>query len=157
VTSIAQMTLADDPGGGDVERGKQRRRAAAAVIARTAVRRAERHRHVQFLGTIEAHVPADLDLHLILDKYSTDKTPRVRRWFVRHPLFHLHFTPTSASWLNLVERWFLLLSQRSRAARTEVSAHRSPSYGRRTLTRSLPWSLEFVIKSQSETIDKIFT
>ena len=112
MTSIAQMTLADDLGRGDVERGKQRRRAVAAVIARTALRRAERHRQVQFLGTIEAHVPADLDLHLILDKYSTDKTPRVRRWFVRHPLFHLHFTPTRASWLSLIERWFALLSQK---------------------------------------------
>ena len=151
MTSIAQMTLAGDPGGGDVERGKQRRRAVAAVIARTAPRRAERYRHVQFLGTIEARVPADLDVHLILDNSGTDTTLRVRRWFGRHPLFHLHFTPTSASWLNLVERWFLLLSRRSRAGRTEVSAHRSPSYGRRTLTGSLPWSLEFVVKSQSET------
>jgi hypothetical protein len=115
----------------------------AAVIARTALRRAERDRHVQFLGTIEAQVPADLDVHLILDNSGTDKTPRVRRWFVRHPLVQLQFTPASASWLNLVERWFLLLSERSRAARTEVSAHRSPSYGRRTLTRSLPSSLEF--------------
>ncbi len=121
MTSIAQMTLADDLGGGDVERGKQRRRAVAAVIARTALRRAERHRQVQFLGTIEAHVPADLDLHLILDNSGTDKTPRVRRWFVRHPMFHLHFTPTSASWLNLIERWFALLSQKQ----VKRGAHRS--------------------------------
>ena len=84
MTSIAQMTLAGDPGGGNVERGKQRRRAVAAVIARTAPRRAGRYRYVQFLGTIEAQVPADLD-------------PRVRRWVGRHPLFHPHFTPTSAS------------------------------------------------------------
>ena len=63
-----------------------------------------RHRSqefLQFLETIDAHVPADLDVHLILDNYGTHKTPRVRRWFVRHPRFHLHFTPTSASWLNL--------------------------------------------------------
>jgi transposase len=115
VTSIAQMTLANDRGGGDVEPDKQRRRAVAAVIARTALLRAERHRQAQFLGTIEAQVPAGLDVHVILDNDATDKTPRVRRGFARHPLFHLHFTPTPASWLNLVERWFALLSQRSRA------------------------------------------
>jgi len=74
-----------------------------------------RHRSqefLQFLETIDAHVPADLDVHLILDNYGTHKTPRVRRWFVRHPRFHVHFTPTSASWLNLVERWFGLLSEK---------------------------------------------
>ena len=66
-------------------------------------------------------VPADLDVHLILDNYGTHKTPRVRRWFARHPRFHLHFTPTSASWLNLVERWFALLSQKQ----IKRGAHRS--------------------------------
>ena len=54
----------------------------------------------------------DLDLHLILDNYGTHKTPRVRRWLAAHPRFHLHFTPTSASWLNLVERWFALLTEK---------------------------------------------
>ena len=66
-----------------------------------------RHRSqefLQFLNTIDAQVPAGLDVHLILDNYGTHKTPRVRRWFARHPRFHVHFTPTSASWLNLVER-----------------------------------------------------
>jgi transposase len=74
-----------------------------------------RHRSqefVQFLETIEARVPTDLDVHLIVDNYGTHKTPRVRRWLARHPRFHMHFTPTSASWLNLVERWFALLSQK---------------------------------------------
>ena len=83
-----------------------------------------RHRSqefLQFLETIDARVPADLDVHLILDNYGTHKTPRVRRWFVRHPRFHLHFTPTSASWLNLVERWFALLSDRQ----IKRGAHRS--------------------------------
>ena len=68
-----------------------------------------RHRSVEFrkfLETIEASVPAELDVHLILDNYGTHKTPRIHRWLVRHPRFHLHFTPTGASWLNLVERWF---------------------------------------------------
>ena len=74
-----------------------------------------RHRSqefLQFLSTIDAQVPATLDIHLILDNYGTHKTPRVRRWFARHPRFHVHFTPTSASWLNLVERWFATLTEK---------------------------------------------
>ena len=66
----------------------------------------------KFLGTIDASVPARLDVHLILDNYGTHKTPSIRRWLVRHPRLHLHFTPTSASWMNLVERWFGLLTER---------------------------------------------
>jgi len=66
----------------------------------------------KFLGTIDASVPTRLDVHLILDNYGTHKTPSIRRWLVRHPRFHLHFTPTSASWMNLVERWFGLLTER---------------------------------------------
>ena len=74
-----------------------------------------RHRSKEFqrfLDTIDRNVPAKLDVHLILDNYGTHKTPRIRRWLVRHPRFHLHFTPTSASWLNLVERWFAELTQK---------------------------------------------
>ena len=74
-----------------------------------------RHRSLEFLKflrTIEASVPADLDVHLVLDNYGTHKTPTVRAWFARHPRFHVHFTPTSASWLNQVERWFATLTQR---------------------------------------------
>lgn len=74
-----------------------------------------RHRSTEFLRflkTIDAQVPADLDVHLILDNYGTHKTPRVRRWLVAHPRFHGHFTPTSASWLNLVERWFAQLTEK---------------------------------------------
>jgi transposase len=74
-----------------------------------------RHRSKEFLAflrTIEANVPAELDVHLILDNYGTHKTPSVKAWFARHPHFHLHFTPTSASWLNLVERFFALISAR---------------------------------------------
>ena len=66
----------------------------------------------KFLGTIDASAPTRLDVHLILDNYGTHKTPSIRRWLVRHPRFHLHFTPTSASWMNLVERWFGLLTER---------------------------------------------
>ena len=65
-----------------------------------------------FLRTVEANVPAELDVHLILDNYGTLKTPSVKGWFARHSRFHVHFTPTSASWLNLVERWFALISER---------------------------------------------
>ena len=74
-----------------------------------------RHRSgefLQFLRTIDQSVPQELDIHLVMDNYGTHKTPTVKAWFARHPRFHLHFTPTSGSWLNLVERWFGLLSQR---------------------------------------------
>jgi len=65
-----------------------------------------------FLNRIDEAVPAGLDVHLILDNYGTHKTPSIHRWLVRHPRFHLHFTPTSASWINLVERWFGELTEK---------------------------------------------
>jgi len=68
-----------------------------------------RHRHqewLKFLKQIDGETQAELDLHLIVDNYATHKHPRVRAWLKRHPRFHMHFTPTSSSWLNLVERWF---------------------------------------------------
>ena len=68
-----------------------------------------RHRHqefIRFLKKIDNETPAGLDLHLIVDNYGTHKHPRVKSWARRHPRFHLHFIPTSSSWLNLVERWF---------------------------------------------------
>src|SRR5512136_1652950 len=68
-----------------------------------------RHRHqefIRFLKRIDAEIPSSLDLHLIVDNYGTHKHPRVRSWLERHPRFQLHFTPTSSSWLNMVERWF---------------------------------------------------
>ena len=74
-----------------------------------------RHRSqefLRFLKQIEAAVPTELDVHLILDNYGTHKTPTVQRWVARHPRFHAHFTPTYSSWLNLVERWFALLTER---------------------------------------------
>src|SRR3954452_23656253 len=83
-----------------------------------------RHRHqefLRFLKLIDAAVPKDLDLHLVLDNYATHKTPAVKNWLLRHPRFHLHFTPTSSSWLNLVERWFAELTNR----KLRRSAHRS--------------------------------
>ena len=68
-----------------------------------------RHRNSEFrrfLQQLDRETPAKLDLHLILDNYATHKTPAVKRWLKRHPRFHLHFIPTSASWLNMVERFF---------------------------------------------------
>jgi transposase len=68
-----------------------------------------RHRHqewLKFLKLIDAQTPPALDLHLIADNYSTHKHPKVKAWLARHPRFHMHFVPTSSSWLNMVERWF---------------------------------------------------
>ncbi|MFJ9713642.1 IS630 family transposase [Streptomyces sp. NPDC101234] len=74
-----------------------------------------RHRAVEFkkfLAKLDKEVPAGLDVHLILDNYVTHKTPAIKKWLLAHPRFHLHFTPTSSSWLNLVERWFAELTQK---------------------------------------------
>jgi transposase len=83
-----------------------------------------RHRAVEFkrfLQTIDKQVPDDLHVHLILDNYATHKTPAIQRWLAAHPRFVLHFTPTGASWLNLVERWFAELTSR----KLRRGAHRS--------------------------------
>lgn len=74
-----------------------------------------RHRSIEFrkfLDAIEAAVPNSLDVHLIMDNYGTHKTALIRRWLAKRPRFHVHFTPTSASWINLVERWFATLTQK---------------------------------------------
>ena len=73
------------------------------------------HRAVEFrkfLNLINRSVPAELDVHVIVDNSSTHKTPEIHRWLLRHPRFALHFTPTYSSWLNLVERWFAELTQK---------------------------------------------
>ena len=74
-----------------------------------------RHRSTEFrrfLDRVDAAIPPDLDVHLILDNYATHKTPTIQRWLAQRPRYHLHFTPTSASWLNLVERWFAALTEK---------------------------------------------
>ena len=74
-----------------------------------------RHRHqefLRFLRRLHRQLPAHLDLHLILDNYGTHKKPEVKAWLAKHPRFHLHFIPTSSSWLNLVERWFRELTEK---------------------------------------------
>jgi transposase len=83
-----------------------------------------RHRAIEFkkfLQTIDAEVPDNLTVHLVLDNSSTHKTPAIKRWLVAHPRFQLHFTPTSSSWLNLVERWFAELTTK----KLRRGAHRS--------------------------------
>ncbi len=72
------------------------------------------HRHqefLRFLNQIDLAVPAHLEIHLVLDNYGTHKAPKVHRWFARRPRYHLHFTPTSSSWLNQVERWFAKITE----------------------------------------------
>ena len=74
-----------------------------------------RHRSMEFrkfLDTIDQSVPQPLDVHLVLDNYGTHKTASIRRWLAKRPRFHVHFTPTSASWINLVERWFAALTDK---------------------------------------------
>ena len=75
-----------------------------------------RHRHqefLQFLRPIEDHVPRDLDVHLVVDNYATHKHAKVKRWLARRPRFHLHYTPTYASWLNQVEIWFNIITRQA--------------------------------------------
>jgi transposase len=95
-----------------------------------------RHRSIEFrkfLDTIKAAVPADLDVHFILDNYGTHKTALIRRWLAKRARFHLHFTPTGASWLNLVERWFALLTEKQ----IRRGVHRSTRELEAAITRYL--------------------
>jgi transposase len=95
-----------------------------------------RHRAVEFrkfLDTIDASVPPTCDVHLVLDNYATHKTALIRRWLAKRPRFHVHFTPTSASWLNLVERWFSTLTERQ----IRRGTHRSTSELERAIRRYL--------------------
>jgi transposase len=83
-----------------------------------------RHRAIEFkkfLQTLDREVPTDLDVHLVLDNSSTHKTAAIQRWLTAHPRFIVHFTPTSSSWLNLVERWFAELTTK----KLRRGAHRS--------------------------------
>ena len=91
-----------------------------------------RHRAVEFrkfLDEIEAAVPTDLDVHLVIDNYATHKAPTVRNWLNRRPRWHVHLTPTSSSWLNQVERFFALLTERQirRGIHRSVAALKYPS------------------------------
>ncbi len=79
-------------------------------------------------AAFDKEVPGDLDVHLVCDNYATHKTPAIKKWLLAHPRFHLHFTPTGSSWLNLVERWFAEL--------TNKQIRRGPTSGRRPQTKS---------------------
>src|SRR6185437_8478329 len=86
-----------------------------------------RHRAVEFrrfLAAIDKAVPADLDVHLVCDNYATHNTAEIRSWLARRPRFHVHFTPTGSSWMNQVERWFGLLTDKliRRGVHTSVTA-----------------------------------
>ena len=75
----------------------------------------------QFLDAVDAQVPRELEVHLVMDNYGTHKTPLIKNWLVKRPRFHVHFTPTYGSWLNLVERWFAALTTKQ----LRRGAHRS--------------------------------
>ena len=75
-----------------------------------------RHRHQEFLSFlrhIDANVPRDFDIHLIVDNYATHKHAKVKTWLAKHPRYHIHYTPSYASWLNQVERWFGIITQQA--------------------------------------------
>jgi transposase len=75
-----------------------------------------RHRSsefVKFLDHVDSQVPQDLEIHIVMDNYGTHKTEQVKKWFLKHPRYHVHYTPTYSSWLNQVERWFALLTERA--------------------------------------------
>lgn len=100
-----------------------------------------RHRSSEFLlflRTIDAAIPAYMEAHLVLDNYGTHKTTSVKAWIARHPRFHIHFTPTSASWLNQVERWFATLTEKQ----IRRGTHRS--------TRDLERAIRGYLKTNNE-------
>lgn len=94
--------------------------ATGRVIGKT-FRRHRAAEFIKFLNKIEQSVPAELEVHLVMDNYATHKTPKVKRWLQRHARFHVHFTPTSSSWLNLVESFFSIVERRV----TARGVHRS--------------------------------
>ena len=102
-----------------------------------------RHRAIEFkkfLATLEREVPEDLAVHLVLDNSSTHKTPEIKRWLLAHPRFVLHFTPTSSSWLNLVERWFAELTNKKlrRSAHTPSASSTTTSAAGSTPGTTIP-------------------
>ncbi|WP_327731984.1 IS630 family transposase [Streptomyces sp. NBC_00487] len=86
--------------------------AATGKVIGSLHRRHRAEEFKKFLTKLDKEVPADLDVHLICDNYATHKTPAIKKWLPAHPRFHLHFTPTGSSWLNLVERWFAELTNK---------------------------------------------
>ena len=97
---------------------------ASGVTISTCYRRHRHQEFLRFLDEIEANLPRGLDVHLVMDNYGTHKVSKVRDWLARHPRYHVHFTPTSGSWLNLVERLFAEVTERCvrRGSHTAVRA-----------------------------------
>lgn len=118
-----------------------------------------RHRAIEFrkfLDTIDASVPSELDVHLILDNSSTHKTPAIRRWLNRRPRFRVHFTPTNSSWINLVERWFANLTQKQLRRGTHRSTRQLEAAIRRYLDVTNDNPKPFVwTKTADEILDKL--
>ena len=85
---------------------------ATGKVIGTCHRQHRQQEFLRFLKTIEANVPQGLDVHLVMDNYATHKTPRIKNWLARRPHWHVHFTPTGASWLNMVERFFAAITNR---------------------------------------------
>ena len=99
----------------------------------------KRHRHqewLKFLKLIDAETPPELDLHLIADNYSTHKHPKVKAWLAKHPRFHMHFIPTSSSWLNMVERWFARSRRSAFGVAASVASNNSKRRFKSSLTRT---------------------
>ena len=138
-------------------RGTARRRFFAALDIATGEVIGETHRRhrssefLQFLRTIEANVPPQMDIHLVMDNYGTHKTPTIKAWFARHPRFHVHFTPTSASWLNQVERWFATLTENYIRRGTHRSTRSSNKPFRRTWSQQR-WPKPFVWSKSADHI-----
>jgi transposase len=97
---------------------------ASGVTISTCYRRHRHQEFLRFLDEIEANLPSGFDVHLVMDNYGTHKVAKVRGWLMRHPRYHVHFTPTSGSWLNLVERLFGEVTERCvrRGSHTAVRA-----------------------------------
>src|SRR6201997_152646 len=97
---------------------------ASGVTISTCYRRHRHQEFLRFLDEIDTNLPTGFDVHLIMDNYGTHKVAKVRRWLVRHPRYHVHFTPTSGSWLNLAERLFAEVTERCvrRGSHTAVGA-----------------------------------
>jgi transposase len=118
-----------------------------------------RHRSTefrQFLDRIDAEVPTDLEVRLVLDNYTTHKTPLIQRWLLRHPRFHLHFTPTYSSWINQVERWFAQLTDKQLRRGSHRSTRALEDAIRVYLTNHNADPKPFVwIKSADDIIDSI--
>jgi transposase len=118
-----------------------------------------RHRSAEFrkfLDTIDQAVPSRLDVHLVMDNYGTHKTAVIRNWLAKRPRFHVHFTPTSASWINLVERWFAALTEKQIRRGTHRSVRELETAIKRYLTltnespRAFVWS-----KTADDILDSI--